>query len=318
MTNKGWAGKMAGRIRIGIDLGGTKIEGLALDEAGGELARLRVPTPQHDYAATVQAIVGVVEDLERRIGGIRSDLEPPSVGLGIPGTIVRATGLVKNANSTWLNGQPLERDLAAALGRPVRCANDANCLAVSEATDGAAAGAGVVFAVILGTGCGGGVAVNGRVHIGPNGVGGEWGHNPLPWATEEELPGPPCYCGECGCLETWISGTGLARDHERVTGQRLTGPEIVAAAEAGDAAAKVSLVRLEDRIGRALASVVNLLDPDVIVIGGGLSKLDRLYVHLPALIARHLFGGGALATPVLKAKHGDASGVRGAAWLWPS
>jgi len=318
MTNNGGGGKRAGRIRIGIDLGGTKIEGLALDEAGGELARLRVPTPQHDYAATVQAIVGVVEDLERRIGGIRSDLEPPSVGLGIPGTIVRATGLVKNANSTWLNGQPLERDLAAALGRPVRCANDANCLAVSEATDGAAAGAGVVFAVILGTGCGGGVAVNGRVHIGPNGVGGEWGHNPLPWATEEELPGPPCYCGECGCLETWISGTGLARDHERVTGQRLTGPEIVAAAEAGDAAAKVSLVRLEDRIGRALASVVNLLDPDVIVIGGGLSKLDRLYVHLPALIARHLFGGGALATPVLKAKHGDASGVRGAAWLWPS
>ena len=309
---------MANRVRIGIDLGGTKIEGLALDEAGAEIARLRIPSPQHDYAATVQAIVSVVDDLERRIGGGRSDLEPPSVGLGIPGTIVRATGLVKNANSTWLNGQPLERDLAAALGRPVRCANDANCLAVSEAPDGAAAGAGVVFAVILGTGCGGGVAVNGRVHIGPNGVGGEWGHNPLPWATEEELPGPPCYCGECGCLETWISGTGLARDHERITGQRLTGPEIVAAAEAGDAAAKVSLVRLEDRIGRALASVVNLLDPDVIVIGGGLSKLDRLYVHLPALIARHLFGGGALATPVLKAKHGDASGVRGAAWLWPS
>jgi fructokinase len=307
---------MAERIRIGIDLGGTKIEGLALDEAGAELARLRVPTPQHDYAATVQAIVSVVEDLERRIGGIRSDLEQASVGLGIPGTVVRATGLVKNANSTWLNGQPLERDLAAALGRPVRCANDANCLAVSEATDGAAAGAGVVFAVILGTGCGGGVAVNGGVHIGPNGVGGEWGHNPLPWATEDELPGPPCYCGEHGCIETWISGTGLARDHARVTGVRLTGPEIVAAAEAGDAGAEASLVRLEERIGRALASVVNLLDPDVIVIGGGLSKLDRLYVHLPALIARHIFGGGALATPVLKAKHGDASGVRGAAWLW--
>jgi len=175
-----------------------------------------------------------------------------------------------------------------------------------------------VFAVILGTGCGGGVAVNGRVHIGPNGVGGEWGHNPLPWATEDELPGPPCYCGEHGCVEMWISGTGLARDHERVTGQRLTGPEIVAAAAAGDAGAEASLVRLEERIGRALASVVNLLDPDVIVIGGGLSKLDRLYVHLPALIALHLFGGGALATPVLKAKHGDASGVRGAAWLWPS
>jgi fructokinase len=309
---------MTERIRIGIDLGGTKIEGLALDGAGGEIARLRIPTPQHDYEATVRAIVEVVHDLERRIGGIRGDGEPPSVGVGIPGTVVRATGLVKNANSTWLNGMPLERDLATMLGRPVRCANDANCLAVSEATDGAAAGAGVVFAVILGTGTGGGVAVNGHVHVGPNGVSGEWGHNPLPWATEDELPGPLCYCGQRGCLEMWISGTGLARDHAEVTGQRLSGPEIVAAAEAGDAAAEASMVRLEDRIGRALATVVNMLDPDVIVIGGGLSKLDRLYASLPALIARHLFGGGELATPVLKAKHGDASGVRGAAWLWPA
>jgi fructokinase len=313
---------MAARVRIGIDLGGTKIEGLALDEAGGELARLRIPTPQQDYAATVQAIADVVRDLERRIGGLRSDREMPSVGVGIPGTIVRATGLVKNANSTWLNGQPLERELTTALGRPVRCANDANCLAVSEATDGAAAGGGVVFAVILGTGCGGGIAVNGHVHVGPNGVGGEWGHNPLPWATEHELPGPRCYCGQHGCIETWISGTGLARDHATLhppdSGRPLTGPEIVAAAEAGDAAAEASMQRLEDRIGRALASVVNLLDPDVIVIGGGLSKLDRLYANLPALVARHLFGGGALATPVLKAKHGDASGVRGAAWLWPA
>jgi fructokinase len=208
------------------------------------------------------------------------------------------------------------------LGRPVRCANDANCLAASEATDGAAVGAGVVFAVILGTGCGGGVAVNGHVHVGPNGVGGEWGHNPLPWATEDELPGPRCYCGRFGCIETWISGTGLAKDHATLhppgSGRPLSGPEIVAAAEAGDAAAEGSMVRLEDRIGRSLASVVNLLDPDVIVIGGGLSKLDRLYANLPPLIARHLFGGGALATPVLKAKHGDASGVRGAAWLWPA
>ena len=313
---------MAARVRIGIDLGGTKIEGLALDEVGGELARLRIPTPQQDYAATVQAIADVVRDLERRIGGLRSDREMPSVGVGIPGTIVRATGLVKNANSTWLNGQPLERELTTALGRPVRCANDANCLAVSEATDGAAAGGGVVFAVILGTGCGGGIAVNGHVHVGPNGVGGEWGHNPLPWATEHELPGPRCYCGQHGCIETWISGTGLARDHATLhppdSGRPLTGPEIVAAAEAGDAAAEASMQRLEDRIGRALASVVNLLDPDVIVIGGGLSKLDRLYANLPALVARHLFGGGALATPVLKAKHGDASGVRGAAWLWPA
>jgi fructokinase len=317
---------MAARVRIGIDLGGTKIEGLALDEAGGEIARLRIATPQHDYAATVKALVGVVADLERRVGGIRSDREEASVGVGIPGTVVRATGLVKNANSTWLNGQPLERDLGLALGRPVRCANDANCLAVSEATDGAAAGAGVVFAVILGTGCGGGVAVRdsggARVHVGPNGVGGEWGHNPLPWATEDELPGPRCYCGRRGCIETWISGTGLARDHAtlhpRDSGRALTGPEIVAAAAGGDAAAEASMVRLEDRIGRALASVVNLLDPDVIVIGGGLSKLDRLYASLPELIALHLFGGGALATPVLKARHGDASGVRGAAWLWPA
>ncbi len=308
-------------MRIGIDLGGTKIEGLALNEAGEELARLRIPTPQHDYAATVQAIVSVVHDLERRTGGIRSDRETASVGVGIPGTIVRATGLVKNANSTWLNGRPFEQDLSTALGRPVRCANDANCLAVSEATDGAAAGARVVFAVILGTGCGGGVAVNSHVHVGPNGVAGEWGHNPLPWATEDELPGAHCYCGQFGCIETWISGTGLARDHNNVnppdSGRKLTGPEIVAAAEAGDAAAEASMVRLEGRIGRSLASVVNLLDPDVIVIGGGLSKLDRIYKHVPPLIPQHMFGGGALATPVLKAMHGDASGVRGAAWLWP-
>lgn len=312
---------MAERIRIGIDLGGTKIEGLALDEAGRELARLRVLTPQHDYPATVKAIVDVVGDLERRIGGIRSDRDPTSVGVGIPGTVVRATGLVKNANSTWLNGMPFEHDLSEALGRPVRCANDANCLAVSEATDGAAAGAGLVFAVILGTGCGGGIALNGHVHVGPNGVGGEWGHNPLPWATEDELPGPHCYCGRCGCLETWISGTGLAKDHATLHpsgGHRpLTGPEIVAAAESGDPAAEASLARLESRIGRALASAVNMMDPDVIVIGGGLSRLDRIYTNVPPIIEKYLFGGGKLATPILKAMHGDASGVRGAAWLWP-
>ncbi len=305
---------MTDRIRIGIDLGGTKIEGLALDRRGAQIARLRIATPQHDYAATVRAIAEVVRDLERRADAG----QPASVGVGIPGTIVSATGLVKNANSTWLNGQPLERDLAAALARPVRCANDANCLAVSEATDGAAAGAGLVFAVVLGTGCGGGIAVNGAVRMGPNGVCGEWGHNPLPWATPGELPGPLCYCGQRGCIETWISGTGLARDHKAITGQALTAPQIVAAAASGDAAAEASIARLEDRIARALASVVNLLDPDAVVLGGGLSNLDRLYAHLPALIERHLFGGGALATPVLKAKHGDASGVRGAAWLWPA
>jgi fructokinase len=312
---------MAGQVRIGIDLGGTKIEGMALDDAGAEIARLRVLTPKHDYDATVKAIVEVVSYLERRVKSLRGDQRTISVGVGIPGTVVRATGLVKNANSTWLIGRPLESDLTVALGRPVRCANDANCLAVSEAVDGAAAGAAMVFAVILGTGCGGGVAVNGQVHVGPNGVAGEWGHNPLPWATGDELPGPECYCGQHGCIETWISGTGLARDHNTVhppgAGLAPTGPDIVAAAEAGNAAAEASMVRLESRIGRALASVVNLLDPDVIVIGGGLSKLDRIYRNVPPLVEQHLFGGGALATPVLKAMHGDASGVRGAAWLWP-
>jgi len=317
---------MAERVRIGIDLGGTKIEGLALNEAGGELARLRIATPQRDYWATVRAIAGMVEQLERRVaeagkanGGVSAD-EKASVGVGIPGTIVRSTGLVKNANSTWLNDMPLERDLTEALSRPVRCANDANCLAVSEATDGAAAGAAVVFAVILGTGCGGGVTVDCRVHVGPNAVAGEWGHNPLPWATEDELPGPHCYCGRSGCIETWISGTGLERDHATVNPRgglgALTGSEIVAAAEAGDGAAEASLRRLESRIGRALASVVNLLDPDVIVIGGGLSKVKRIYPNVRPVMESYLFGGGALATPVLKAKHGDASGVRGAAWLW--
>jgi fructokinase len=305
-------------LRIGIDLGGTKIEGLALDASGAELARLRVATPQHDYVATVAAIAGVVGDLERQVGGEQPAREKATVGVGIPGTVVRATGLVKNANSTWLNGQPLERDLSLGLGREVRCANDANCFAVSEATDGAAAGAGLVFGVILGTGCGGGIAVNGLVHTGPNGVGGEWGHNPLPWVRADELPGPECYCGQRGCLEMWISGTGLARDHAQVTGVRLTGEEIVRQASAGDAAAEASLSRLEERIGRGLASVVNVLDPDVIVIGGGLSKLDRIYRNVRPVIERYLFGGGALATPVLKAKHGDSSGVRGAAWLWPA
>jgi fructokinase len=245
----------------------------------------------------------------------------------MPGTIVPSTGLAKNANSTWLNGRPFQNDLSLALGRPARCANDANCLAVSEATDGAAtAGADgqpaeLTFAVILGTGCGGGIAIRtdagAHARIGPNGVSGEWGHNPLPWPTAEELPGPLCYCGQHGCLETWISGTGLGNDHARVTGQAITGPQIVAAAAAGDPFAESSLARLEDRIGRALAAAINMMDPDVIVLGGGLSQLDRLYTNLPSLVEKHLFGGGML-TPIRKAKHGDASGVRGAAWLWPA
>jgi len=291
---------------------------MALGEAGAEIARLRILTPKHDYDATVKAILEVVNYLERRVKNLQGNYEPISVGVGIPGTVVQATGLVKNANSTWLNGQPLERDLGVALGRPVRCANDANCLAVSEATDGAAAGARMVFAVILGTGCGGGIAVHGQVHVGPNGVAGEWGHNPLPWATPAELPGPPCYCGQFGCLETWISGTGLANDHRRMTGQALNGPGIVSAAAAGDGAAEASMVRLEDRVGRALAMAVNMLDPDVIVIGGGLSEVARLYGNVRPVMEKYLFGGGTLATPVLQAMHGDASGVRGAAWPWPS
>ena len=302
---------MPDRIRIGIDLGGTKIEGRALNETGAELARLRVPTPRWDYEGSIAAIVAMVRELESAVGAGEA-----SVGVGMPGTIVPATGLVKNANSTWLNGRPFEQDLSRAAKRPVRCANDANCLALSEATDGAAAGAGVVFAVILGTGCGGGLALNGHVHGGPNGVAGEWGHTPLPWPRPDELPGSACYCGQKGCLETWISGTGLEQDHARVTGHKLTGREIVSAAAAGDAAAEASLERLENRIGRALAVVANILDPDAVVIGGGVSGLERLYSNLPGIIQQYLFGGGPLRTRIVKAMHGDASGVRGAAWLW--
>jgi fructokinase len=231
---------------------------------------------------------------------------------------VRAsTGLVKNANSTWLNGRPFPVDVSAALERTVRVANDANCLAVSEATDGAARGAEVVFAVILGTGCGGGVAFDGRVHAGPNGVGGEWGHNPLPWAKAEELPGPLCYCGRRGCMEMWVSGTGVAQDFARATGRTLITREIAALEQAGDAEAHAAIERLLDRLGRGLAQVVNALDPDVIVFGGGVSRIERLYRELPERIQPYVFGGD-FDTPLLPAKFGDSSGVRGAAWLWPA
>jgi fructokinase len=296
-------------MRIGIDLGGTKIEAIGLNSDGKELRRIRVPTPKGDYDGTIAAVAGLVHQIEKethRVG---------SVGLGIPGTVVAATGLVKNANSTWLNGRPLQKDLSAALDREVRCANDANCFAVSEATDGAAAGAGVVFGVIVGTGCGGGVVLNGQVHNGLNGLGGEWGHTPLPWATADEYPGPLCYCGKRGCLEMWISGTGLGRDFEHVTGRSLRGEEIVAAAAEGDADAMSALDRLEDRMARGLAVIVNILDPDVIVVGGGLSKLDRIYPNVRARLGGLVFGGGG-ETPIVRAMHGDSSGVRGAAWLW--
>ncbi|AFL87690.1 transcriptional regulator/sugar kinase [Terriglobus roseus DSM 18391] len=298
-------------IRIGIDLGGTKIEGRAFDAHGQEIDRLRVPTPREDYSGTIDAIVDVARSLEVRAG------EQGTVGVGIPGSVVRSTGLVKNANSTWLNGRAIEVDLTKRMGREVRCANDANCLAVSEATDGAGAGYGVVFGVIVGTGCGGGISINGRVHNGPNGLAGEWGHNPLPRQTEAEWPGPVCYCGRLSCIEMWCCGTGLERDFRTVTGRVMRGPEIVAASEAGDADAEAAIVRLEDRLAKSLATIYNSLDPDCIVLGGGLSQLDRLYTNLPPLISTYTFGGP-VETPIKKAVHGDASGVRGAAWLWPA
>ncbi|HEY0263294.1 MAG TPA: ROK family protein [Granulicella sp.] len=296
-------------MRIGVDVGGTKIEAIALDGSGQIVVRHRVET-QKSYDGTLGGVVGLVEQIERETG------ERCSVGVGIPGTIEGSTGLVKNANSTWLIGKPFDKDLSVALEREVRVANDANCLVVSEATDGAAAGLGMVFGVIVGTGCGGGVAVNGRVHAGPNGVAGEWGHIPLPWAEPEELPGPPCYCGKTGCMETWISGTGLMKEFARVTGRQLKGQEIVAASEAGDAEATAALDRLESRMARGLASIINVLDPEAIVIGGGVSRIDRIYAGISRLLPKYVFGG-TCTTPVLKAIHGDSSGVRGAAWLWP-
>ncbi|WP_130422853.1 fructokinase [Edaphobacter modestus] len=297
-------------MRIGIDLGGTKIEALAMDEQGKELARYRVDTPRDDYDGTVAAMAGLVHLLEEKTG------RTGSVGAGIPGSISEKSGLVKNANSTWLNGRPLDKDLSAALGREVRIANDANCLAVSEATDGAAAGKRVVFGVILGTGCGGGVAIDGRVHAGPNGTGGEWGHNPLPWPNAEENPGPLCYCGKRGCLEMWVSGTGLARDYQQTTGRQRSAREIIAAFEAGEREAAAIVDRLEDRLARGLATVINTLDPDAFVLGGGLSLAQHLYESLPKRLPTYVFGRE-VDTPILQARFGDSSGVRGAAWLWP-
>lgn len=298
-------------IRIGIDLGGTKIEALAIDKKGKELMRHRIETPRDDYAATVTAMAGLVHLIERETGSTGS------VGAGIPGSISSVTGLVKNSNSVWLNGRPLHRDLTAELGREVRVANDANCLAVSEATDGAAAGKRVVFGVILGTGCGGGVAIDGRVHAGPNGVGGEWGHNPLPWARPEELPGPACYCGKHGCMEMWVSGTGVALDYKNATGKERSARDIIADFEAGDQQAAAAVERFEDRLARGLANVINILDPDVLVFGGGMSKTQHLYEAMPKRLHEYVFGKEA-ATPILQAKFGDSSGVRGAAWLWPN
>jgi fructokinase len=296
-------------LRIGIDLGGSKIEVAAFDAANRELLRRRVATPQGDYRATLETVAGLVLGAEAELGS------RGTLGVGIPGAESPASGLIKNANSTCLIGQPLKRDLEALLGRPVRLANDANCFALSEAVDGAGAGAAVVFGVILGTGCGGGVVVHGRVLAGLNAVAGEWGHNPLPWPRDEERPGPVCYCGKRGCLETWLSGPGLSRDLEASGGPLLPAREIAARAEQGDPACHAALTRYEDRLARGLAGVINLLDPDVIVLGGGLSNIVRLYDEVPRLWGRHVFSDQ-VATRLLPPVHGDSGGVRGAAWLW--
>ena len=295
--------------RIGIDLGGTKIELIALAGDGQELLRRRVASPRGDYQATLETIAALVETAEEALG------ERTSVGVGIPGSPSPGTGLIRNANSTWLNGRPLQRDLERVLDRAVRLANDANCFAVSEATDGAGADAATVFGVILGTGVGGGVVVRGELLVGANAIAGEWGHSPLPLPDADDLPLPHCYCGRAGCIETYLSGPGLAADHRRRHGGTLDAMGIAARAAAGDADCEASLQRYETRLARALATVVNLLDPDVIVLGGGLSNLARLYDRVPARSAAFVFSDQ-VVTRLCQARHGDSSGVRGAAWLW--
>lgn len=296
-------------LRIGIDLGGTKIEVLALDGAGREVFRKRIPTPQGDYAATLRAAATLVAEAEREIAA------RATVGVGMPGTLSLVTGLVKNANSTCLIGQPLKQDLELALGREVRLANDANCFALSEAVDGAGRGAAVVFGVILGTGVGGGIVVRGEVLEGANAIAGEWGHNPLPLPQGADLPLPACYCGRAGCVETYLSGPGMAREHRARTGQELDPPRIAARAAEGDPDCEATLARYEERLARALGSVINVLDPDVIVLGGGMSNLARLYEGVPRLWSRYVFSDH-VATRLARNAHGDSSGVRGAAWLW--
>jgi fructokinase len=297
-------------MRIGIDLGGTKIEGIALDSATPATIRRRVATPR-DYAGTLDAIARLVADIEAEAG------RTGSVGVGIPGVVSHVTGLVKNANSTWLIGRPLLADLETRLSRPVRAANDANCFTLSEAIDGAGRGVETVFGVILGTGVGGGIAIRQRIHEGPNQIAGEWGHNPLPWMTDEErAAAPACYCGKVGCVETFLSGPGFERDYVLLSGARRSSQDIVRAAAAGDPHSIHALERYQDRLARALAAVVNLLDPDVVVLGGGMSNLPDLPAAVSAALPRYLFSDTVLTQVVLNA-HGDSSGVRGAAWLWP-
>lgn len=294
-------------MRIGIDLGGSQIEAAVIDATGGLVLRRRIVTPAGDYAGTIAAIRTLVLGIEREIGA------DCVVGIAMPGSISPTTGLVRNANSTCLNGMRFDRDLAAALGRPVRLANDANCFALSEATDGAASGARCVFGVILGTGVGGGIVIDGSPLIGRNAIAGEWGHNPLPWPGDDERPGRPCYCGKSGCIETFLSGPGLVADY----GGGMTGAAIVAAAQAGESAAAAALARYVDRLARALAGVINILDPDAIVLGGGLSQIASLYDELPRAWVRYVFSDR-VATRLLPPRFGDSSGVRGAAWLWPA
>ena len=299
-------------MRIGIDLGGTKIEGLALDAGGVECARLRVPTPQGSYEEAVEEIAGVVAELERRAG------THCTVGIGHPGAISPATGLIKNANSTRLNGRPLHRDIEYAIGREVRLANDANCLAVSEASDGAAAGCKIVFGVILGTGVGGGIVIDGKPLTGAQAIAGEWGHNALPLPHDDERPGVRCYCGGTGCIETWLSGPALQRRFAQRTGRTLRATEIAEAAQAGDADAAAEIEIYADRLARALSVVINILDPDAIVLGGGLSRMAQLYARVPELWKDHVFSErDRIVTRLMPPKYGDSSGVRGAAWLWP-
>jgi fructokinase len=297
-------------VRIGIDLGGTKIEGIALDDHGQTRVRRRITAPRGEYGDTLRAVSGLVATIESELTSVAT------VGVGIPGTISPATGLVKNSNSTWLNGTRLAHDLPTLLERPVRFANDANCFALSEATDGAAAGASTVFGVIVGTGTGGGIAIDGRVLVGSNAIAGEWGHNSLPWPRPGESPGIACYCGRSGCIETFLSGPGMSRDYQAASGTPAMPEEIVAAAARGELNAIQCLERYEDRFARALASVINVVDPDVIVLGGGLSNVDRLYSTIPSRLGAFVFSD-VIVTRVVRAMHGDSSGVRGAAWLWP-
>lgn len=299
-------------MRIGIDLGGTKIEAIAIGADGQEQLRRRIPTPPNNYAGIIGAIAELVASVEAEIG------EQGTVGVGIPGALSPASGLVKNANTTCLIGKAFDRDLETALRRPVRLMNDANCFALSEAIDGSAKGVQVVFGVIVGTGCGGGTVVDGRALTGRNAIAGEWGHNPLPWPNDDERPGAPCYCGRSGCIETFLSGPALARDHQTHTGDKLEPREIAARAEdpIANQAADATLRRYEDRMARSLASIINVLDPDVVVLGGGLSNIERLYRNVPKLWGQYTFSDE-ITTRLLRAEHGDSSGVRGAAWLWP-